>query len=172
MTTSQSRRSFLKAGLVGSLVLIAAGGVYRATRKSEPPGKFFMDDSARTVLSAIVPVMLQGAINPTPEEISRVITGVQSAIAGLSFSAQKEIQDLFALLALGPSRRFLVGLPDDWAHARKEDIAGFLQNWRTSRLALLQTAYHGLHDLILGSWYSEPSSWAAIGYPGPIKELS
>lgn len=172
MTTSQSRRSFLKLGLAGSLALIVAGGVYRAIRKPEAPGKFAMDDTARAILSALVPAMLKGAINPAPDETERVIGSVQSAIAGLPLSAQQEIRDLFSLLALGPSRRFLVGLPDDWPQAKQEDVAAFLQNWRTSRLALLQTAYHGLHDLILGSWYSEPSSWAAIGYPGPVKELS
>lgn len=172
MNPSPSRRSFLKAGLVGSLVLITAGGVYRAIRQPEPPSRYVMDDAARAVLSGLIPAMLKGAIDPTPEEIKRAIDSVQTAIAGLSLSAQKEIQDLFALLVLGPSRRFLVGLPDDWPQAKQEDITAFLQNWRTSRLALLQTAYHGLHDLIIGSWYSEPSSWAAIGYPGPIKELS
>lgn len=172
MTTSQSRRSFLKAGLVGSLVLIAAGGVYRTMHKTEPPGKFVLDDTVRAILSGIVPVVLKGSINPTNDEVTQVIDSVHSAIAGLPLTAQKEIQDLFSLLALGPSRRFLVGLPDEWPQAKPEDIAAFLQNWRTSRLALLQTAYHGLHDLIIGSWYSEPRSWAAIGYPGPIKELS
>lgn len=172
MKPSPSRRSFLKAGLVGSLFLIGAGGVYRAIRKPEPPSRYVIDDAASAVLSGLIPAMLEGAIDPTSEEIKRAINSVQSAIAGLSLSAQKEIQDLFALLVLGPSRRFLVGLPDDWPQAKQEDIAAFLQNWRTSRLALLQTAYHGLHDLIIGSWYSEPSSWAAIGYPGPIKELS
>jgi hypothetical protein len=29
-----------------------------------------------------------------------------------------------------------------------------------------------MHDLVLGAWYANPSNWAAIGYPGPLKELS
>jgi hypothetical protein len=37
---------------------------------------------------------------------------------------------------------------------------------------MLQTAYHALHDLVLGAWYADPSSWTAVGYPGPLKELS
>jgi hypothetical protein len=28
-----------------------------------------------------------------------------------------------------------------------------------------------MHDLIIGAWYADPSTWEAIGYPGPIKEL-
>jgi hypothetical protein len=29
-----------------------------------------------------------------------------------------------------------------------------------------------MHGLVLGAWYASPSSWAAIGYPGPLRELS
>lgn len=172
MTTSLSRRSFLKVGLVGALTLIVAGGVYRAMRPPEVPGKFVLDDGAKTILASIIPTMLKGAIDPASQDLDRAIRSVQDAIAGLPLAAQKELQDLFALLALGPSRRFLAGIPDDWPQAKQDDIAAFLQSWRMSRFDLLQSAYHGLHDLILGSWYADESTWAGIGYPGPLKELS
>jgi hypothetical protein len=29
--------------------------------------------------------------------------------------------------------------------------------------------YQAMHDLVLGSWYADASSWDAIGYPGPTK---
>lgn len=172
MTTSLSRRSFLKAGLVGTLTLIVAGGVYRATRPPEVPGRLVLDDRAKTILASIIPAMLKGAIDPASQDLNRAIQSVQDAIAGLPLAAQKELQDLFALLALGPSRRFLAGIHDDWPQAKPEDVAAFLQSWRLSRFDLLQSAYHGLHDLILGSWYANESTWAGIGYPGPLKELS
>lgn len=35
------------------------------------------------------------------------------------------------------------------------------------RFDLLKSGYAALHDLILGTWYAQPESWAAIGYPGP-----
>ena len=47
-----------------------------------------------------------------------------------------------------------------------------MQDWRLHRFALLRTAYGALHDLSLGAWYAQPASWNAIGYPGPLKELS
>ncbi|HJW55425.1 MAG TPA: hypothetical protein VJ577_09155 [Burkholderiaceae bacterium] len=97
---------------------------------------------------------------------------VQAAIAGLPLHAQKEIQDLFSLLVLAPTRRFLAGIPDNWAEAKPDDIAAFLQSWRMHRLGMLQSAYHALHDLIIGSWYADVSTWDSIGYPGPIKQLS
>lgn len=166
-----SRRSFLKLGLVGTLALATAGGIYRALQPSVTPMRFTLDDKARSALTAIAPVMI-GNINATPMERDRAVSLVVDAIAGLPLTTQKEIQDLFALLTLGPTRRFLAGVPDDWAKARPEDVAAFLQDWRHSRIGLLQTAYHALHDLILGPWYADASSWASIGYPGPLKELS
>ena len=84
----------------------------------------------------------------------------------------RRAQRQFGLLALGATRRVLVGLSEPWTKAKPDDIATFLQGWRTSRIGLLQAAYFALHDLILGAWYGEPANWAAISYPGPMKELS
>lgn len=171
MATSSSRRSFLKVGLLGTFALAAAGGLYRLTHVPELPRAFTMDDEARSILTAIVPVILKDAVS-SPADLDAAIIRINDAITGLPLSAQKEIQDLFALLALSPSRRLLTGIPDDWRLAKQEDVAAFLQDWRLSRISLFQRAYLGLHDLATGSWYSHESTWAAIGYPGPIKELS
>lgn len=172
MTPTSSRRSFLKIGLLGTLALATAGGLYRMTRPPETPRAFTMDSAARSVLATVIPAMLDGAVNPSTADVDAAINRVGDAIAGLPLAAQKEIRDLFALLALGPLRRLLAGIPDDWEQAKQEDVAAFLQDWRYSRIGLFQSAYLGLHDLITGSWYSHESTWAAIGYPGPVKELS
>jgi hypothetical protein len=66
----------------------------------------------------------------------------------------------------------LTGIPHGWPEARDAEVSAWLQDWRTHRLGLLRTAYQALHDLVLGSWYSDPANWAAIGYPGPLKELA
>ncbi|WP_019142975.1 twin-arginine translocation signal domain-containing protein [Noviherbaspirillum massiliense] len=172
MANTLSRRSFLKAGIVGALALATAGGIYRMTRQPATLTPYTLDGDARTALGAIASVMLDGALRPGTSDIQAAVQRTQDAIHGLPLNIQKEVQDLFALLTLGPTRRFLVGLPDDWAQAKREDIAAFLQNWRTHRLQLLQAAYQALHELVAGPWYADESTWASIGYPGPIKELS
>jgi len=171
MPISSSRRTFLKAGIVGALALAAAGGIYRATRPATL-APYRLEGDARAALKAIAAALLQGAANATPAALDAHVDRVQAAIAGLPLHTQKEIQDLFALLVLGPTRRLLAGVPDDWPQAKTADVAAFLQGWRTHRLGLLQSGYHALHDLVLGPWYAEESNWTAIGYPGPIKELS
>jgi hypothetical protein len=169
------RRSFLKAGALGALVLAAGGGIYRAVHTPRPQ-RFVLDGEARAALGAIVPAMLAGVLPTGPAErrtaIDNTIGGVHAAIANLPLALQKEVQDLFGLLALAPARRLLTGVSTGWEQADPQDVSAFLQDWRLHRFALLRTAYGALHDLSLGAWYAQPASWAAIGYPGPMKELS
>jgi len=168
------RRTFLKVGGLAALTLAVGGGIYRATHPATPQ-RFVLDGEARTVLEAIVPAMLAGALPPTgparTAAVGATIEHVHAAINGLPLAAQKEVQDLFGLLALAPARRFLAGVPEAWGQASTAQVAAFLQSWRLHRFTMLQSAYFALHDLIFGAWYADPSTWAAIGYPGPIKEL-
>jgi len=165
-----SRRTFLRAGGLAALALAAGGALYRANRDTAPH-RFALDGEARAALHAIAPAILLGAV-PPGAALDATIDAVHTAILGLSPATQKEVQDLFGLLALAPARRLLTGVSGGWEHARTEDVSAFLQDWRLHRLGLLRSAYHALHDLVLGAWYAQESSWAATGYPGPMKELS
>jgi hypothetical protein len=170
-----SRRSFLKVGALAAFAIAAGGGIYRATHGSSHQ-RFVLDGEARAALEAIVPAILAGALPAAPEQRSATIAAttarVHEAILGLPLATQKEVQDLFGLLALAPARRLIAGVPAEWAKATPEQVAAFLQDWRVSRLGLLRSAYGAMHDLVLGAWYADPSSWAAIGYPGPLPELA
>ncbi|QNA99474.1 hypothetical protein [Massilia sp. Se16.2.3] len=169
------RRSFLKAGVLGALALAAGGGIYRMANPPAP-GRFVLDGEARSALGAIVPALLAGALPAAPAErkaaIDTTVQGVHTAISNLPPGVQKEVQDLFGLLALAPARRLLTGVSGGWANAGEAEVTAFLRDWRMHRFALLRTAYGALHDLALGAWYAQPAHWEAIGYPGPMKELS
>ena len=166
----------MKVGALAALALAAGGGIYRATHPVAPLQRFVLDGEAKAALDAMVPAMLAGVLPPEPAARASAIAAtterVHQAIRGLPLGAQKEVQDLFGLLALAPARRALTGISGGWANASAAQVASFLQEWRFHRLAMLQTAYHALHDLVIGSWYADPSSWSAIDYPGPIKELA
>jgi hypothetical protein len=170
-----SRRSFFKAGALAALVLAAGGGIYRYAHPPAPKG-FVLDGEARAAMHAIVPAILAGVL-PTgtkarTQAIATTTERLNQTILGLPQATQQEVQDLFGLLALGPARRLLTGIPHGWAEATDAEVSNWLQDWRAHRLALLRTAYQALHDLVLGSWYSDPANWAGIGYPGPLKELA
>ena len=172
-----TRRQFIKAGILGGAALTAAGifysrGLKEAPGTAVPRGLTFGE---RTIIAALVPAILAGAL-PEPGEarsraIAQTVDGVGVAVAGLSATAQKELAELFALLGFAPARVLLAGLWPGWEQASTAEIAAFLQGWRESRLALLRSAYAGLHDLVLGAWYGNPDAWAAIDYPGPPEML-
>lgn len=169
-----SRRTFLGAGGLAALALAAGGAIYRA-RHPDQPHRFALDGEARAALHAIAPAILAGALPQGAGHeaaLAATIDGVHQAILGLPPATQQEVQDLFGLLALAPARRLLTGVSGGWEGARIDEVSAFLQDWRLHRLGLLRSAYHALHDLVLGAWYAQPSSWAATGYPGPMKELS
>ena len=168
----KSRRTFLKVGLLGGAVLAAAGGAYRFSHRAPSAAPFILDGAAAAAISRIIPVVLQDAGLVTPADQAAAIERVIGAIAGLPLATQSEIQDLFSLLAFAPARRLLAGVHAPWHLAEQSDITAFLQSWRTHRIGVFQSGYAALHDLILGSWYAAPSSWVAIGYPGPSLAMS
>ncbi len=158
------RRTLLKAGLVGSALLaLGAAGVQLAGRD---PTR----DRA-TILRALVPAILDQALpsdgEPRRRAIERAIAGTGTAIDGLAPPVQQEIAQLFMLMALAPTRLALTGITGGWDEAGTDEVGRFLSRWRTHRLALLQTAYLALHDLVTGPFYADEANWAAIGYGGP-----
>ena len=155
-----TRRQFLKTGLAGGVLLNVAA----CTRPSENGGR-------TAILSALIPVVLAGALpaqaSAAEPLIVRTIGGIEQTIVGLSLPAQKEIGELFDLLAFAPTRILAAGLWSPWPEATPEALAAFLESWRHSRFDLLKSGYAALHDIIFGAWYAHPDSWEAIGYPGP-----
>lgn len=174
MKAMPSRRTFLKTGIAGGVLLAAVAALHepldRWTRK-ELVGRMPRAEARRVALTAIVPVILQGALPSDAIEraaaVSGAIDGVAVAVAALGASAQEEVAELFALLLFAPTRIAVAGVLPAWEEAGEADVTAFLTRWRTSRLGLLQSGYHALHDLVLGAWYADPAHWAAIGYPGP-----
>src|SRR5207244_4021143 len=103
------------------------------------------------------------------DAIKRVAIDVGNVIANFTPPVQSEVHELFALLDIGIARRLLTGVSRDWPEADAAEVIAFLERWRRSSIATLQSGYHALHDLVLGAWYASPATWTAIGYAGPPK---
>ena len=170
-----TRRTFLLAGTAGAAALAAAWWL-RGEREIPPaiPGTSSLarlDTKAPAIVAAVVPVLLEGALPTEPATaaavVSETVAAVAAAIAGLPPAAQKELGELFALLAFAPARIALARVASPWETASRSEVAAFLERWRTSRFLLLRSAYGALHQLVFAAWYGNPSSWPAIGYPGP-----
>ncbi len=160
---------------MGTAMLGAGALAYRvlAPKGGAPAVGAFLDTNARAALAALAPAIL-GDVFPKEtadsaarsQAINATVDRVDAAIRGLAPAAQKEVAELMMLLTLKPARWALTGIAD-WHNATPEALNTFLNNWRTHRMALLQVAYHALHDLLAGSHYSDAAAWARTGYALP-----
>ena len=112
---------------------------------------------------------------------------VLRALLATIFGVGSEETDTLTAAAVGvsylePDRQVLVGLLPallnqghrafnpilrSWTALPEAERAAALEDWATSSLALRRQVYVALRQLLLFHAYSDPSTWAAIGYPGP-----
>jgi hypothetical protein len=162
------RRSFLKRGLLGGAVLLAAsaGGValIPGDRSVRPTGPLHaISPRAFPVLAAVAARVLAGT-TASPVEIAMRVDGA------LRFSAPETRADLStALLLLENALASLLSrgtaTPFTELDERGQDAA--LLAWRNSRLVVFRSAYQGIRKLCLASHYATPAGWPETGYGGP-----
>jgi hypothetical protein len=166
-----SRRTFIAAGVAGAALLAAARFLATAPSSRRDPSLRALDADGEAIVAAIVPAMLAGAL-PEDEQarmhaIRDTVAALDGAILGLPAHAQKELDQLFALLASAAARVALARTSASWSAMTLADVQAFLERLRTSRWSLLRAAYDALHQLVMASWYGQPRAWSAIGYGGP-----
>ena len=167
-----SRRRFIFVGVAGA---IAAGAALVLPRLGKsgvvPKGSTLVkqhSDMLRVVAAAVLgPALPVDAAN-REAELARVITAAGALIDNFPPSTRREVGDLFGLLALKPARMIL-GFSGNWEMSEAAAVAQSLLALRDSSIGLKQQAYFALHDMVLGSFYSEPKTWISTGYPGPPK---
>ncbi len=171
-TVEISRRGFLKTGLIGTAFLATAGltATLSGCSASTPADGFrVIRASDIALLSAIIPVIIEGAVPPAQmqQAVTGTIQSLDNNLGHLSPELLKLTVQLFDVLALPVTRGPLTGIWGSWENASAEDIRHFLERWQNSSLSLLKMGYDSLIKLVLMSWYSRPESWAHCGYPGP-----
>jgi hypothetical protein len=166
-----SRRTFIAAGLLGATALVTARWLRGPHAPTAESSLRALDADAQSILRAVVPVLLAGALPVESADrqaaIVDTVRGIDIAVAGLSPTAQEELRQLFALLALPPARLALARVSLPWQDASEADVRAFLDRFRESSLTLLRSAYGALHQLTFAAWYGNPAAWPRIGYPGP-----
>ncbi len=171
-----SRRTFIKTGLLGGILLGGAWGFYQFTRPKEQSllNQFsleLLDKEAAEIITKIAPAILLSELSERERSLmppEKLVAAVEMVIAGFPEAVQKEILQLFNLLSLSPTRYLTTGIWS-WRDATENDIEVFLQKWRSSSWQLFRSAYLALVKLIMAAWYGTDESWTEIGYPGPPK---
>lgn len=164
------RRSLLTLGLVSGAVLALAGGAAVLLQPGLQQGH--LSASARALFTSLGRAILQGTLPTDAQQRSRALAGMVERIDALAMNlppaVQAELSQLVGLLCTAPGRMGLAGLTPAWADASEAQVQAALESMRFSRLALRQQAYHALHEIVGGAYLSDESTWAAVGYPGPL----
>ena len=164
------RRTLLKLGWGSAVVFALAGGTAALLQPGLVNG--VLSPRSRLVMARIASALIADAwpqgVPPEARAMDALLDRINAQIAGLQDAVQAELSQLLTLLDTTAGRRGLVGISSAWDAVGTPELTGALQAMRTSDLALRQQAYLGLHDLIYAAHFSTPSSWAVLGYPGPV----
>lgn len=164
------RRTLIKAGLAGTVLLAVVGGALvaldpgRRAGRLTPGGRAMFAAVARAVLGPLLPAEVGVQQRLLDEHLARL----ETAIAGMSPGVQREVDEMLALLVNGAGRLALTGQGTDWAAASVSEVGSTLHSLRYSSLALRQQVYHALRDLTNAAYFADASACRTIGYPGPL----
>ena len=165
-----TRRQFIKVGIAGAALFAAARFLDRPL--AAPTDAYrVLDENAAKIMRALIPVVLAGSLPADDAARARavgdVVAAFDRAVSGLAPAVQGELAQLFSFLNFAPSRVAFAGLWSPVDATPREELNAFLTRWRHSRFDLQRQSYEALTQLIQASWYDNPASWKAIGYPGP-----
>lgn len=163
------RRTLLKLGLGGSVVVALIGGGAQFWQPGLRDGRLTV--AARAIFSAIGHAVLDGSLPTDPGARAEVLRShvdrLDAMLGEFPAPVRKELSDLLAILQTIPGRLALAGLRPDWSEATLPQLHRALQEMRYSSLATRQQIYHSLRELTNAAFFSDPGAWPALGYPGP-----
>lgn len=174
-----SRRSFLKLGVAGSVVLggtSLVAGLAGCGKREEAiaQGFAFLRDADVEMFRALAPVILGDAL-PAGERREPLIAETLRLLDGACFvlepNGQAGLIKLFDLLHMRVTRWLTTGVSAPWAEAEAADIEQFLERWRGSSIEAFNGGYRFLTKLVAASFYAIPETWPLAGYPGPLKAV-
>ncbi|MGE0373693.1 MAG: hypothetical protein AB7Q01_17680, partial [Gammaproteobacteria bacterium] len=162
------RRTLLKLGLGAGVVLAIAGGGVALWQPGLRAGH--LSEDARVLMRAVARAVLDGVLPADAalreQALDAHLQRLDAAIAAFPAATRAELSQLLALLSSAPGRVVFAGLNTPWPQAGIAEVQGSLQALRLSSLSLKQQAYHALRDLTNAAYFSDPSAWVHMGYPG------
>lgn len=161
------RRSFLKAGLWGGL-LLGVGGTGLAlwpTRRRHAPFKPLMVLDAREL--AILAQVAERMVGLPDADPVKIAHGVDESLALGPPELGADFKKLLGLLDSGLAGLLLDGRVRPFTHLEPADQDTALEQFRDSRILARRVGYQALRKLCLAGYYADAASWKALGYPGP-----
>ncbi len=167
-----TRRSVLKKGLLGGLLLGASGAGLLAFRRGSPTalpaeGLISFDLLEFSVVAAIASRMIPVRAGFPSNDQVRVAFNADRVLARADPSARKDVKQLLRLVENGLANFLFGGRPQAFTALSPEAQDAVLSEWQASRLTVRRTGFQALRALVMASYYASPVAWAAVGYRGP-----
>ena len=163
------RRTLLKLGLVSGTVLALAGGAAALLQPGLVQGR--LTEAGRALFMGVGRAILQGTLPQDAaaqqQALAAMADRVDTLAQNLPPHVQAELSQLVGLLGSSAGRLALAGLANRWLEAAPAEVAAALDGMRYSRLQVRRQAYQALHEIVGGAYFSDESTWAVVGYPGP-----
>jgi hypothetical protein len=167
------RRSFLKRGLFGGLLLAVGGGTLLAFRRSAtvtvPEGLKVLDGREYALVESLVHCFVPTRAGfPSTEGTARAVDGI---ISQLDDSAKMETRQLFVLFENALPNFLFGGRTRPFTQLAEDEQMAVLKEWRSSAITVRRSGYLALRALVMAAYYGNPAVWPATKYPGPPKGI-
>lgn len=162
------RRTFLMGAFAGTAALALGVNLYSPefSLPVDSEGKDY-----RLLFSVLLPVMLDGALPDVATHKlaaqNRTLDAIKQSIAVLPDEQQTELFELLDMLENRLGLLVLTSSMTPLLMRSSAELTDMLETWRHSYFALLQTAYLGLRELVMASYYACPEHWSRLHYAKP-----
>lgn len=166
------RRSFLKRGLFGGALLALGGMGWLSTRDGlEVPlpkeGLLVFSPREYATIFALAEALIPPRPKFPPADSVRVAFHADRALVRADPTAVDELKQLLGLFDNAVTGLLFSGDGRPFSRLSRIERAEVLEDWANSRFALRRTGYQALRTLVLASYYANPATFRAVGYPGP-----
>ena len=170
-----SRRQFIKRGLVGGGLLLAAGTLpfaFRTTALGRRPRRelrlLSLEEHAVLAAAAARLVPGDGAGPAWPSADAVDCAGkIDALLATCHPDVGNDFRRLLRLFESSFLGTFIAASPRPFTRAAPAEQDARLEAWRRSRLTMLRSGYQAMKRLTHAAYFSSPEVFARVGYPGP-----
>lgn len=165
-----SRRTVLRYGL-GGAALLAAGGVGLSLRSTvlraprRPPRVLSPEEFS--ILAAVAERIAPGGNGFPPASELEVAEKIDDYLFFKPDEVRAEFRQVLHLLENALAGLLLDLRPRTFTGSSPAQQDAILADWQHSRLHVRRTAFVALHGLCTATYYSNPATYALVGYPGP-----
>ena len=98
---------------------------------------------------------------------NRTLDAISQTISYLPQEGQDELEQLLDMLEQRLGLLVLTGSMTPLMMRTPNELISMLEYWRNSFLDLMVTAYQGLRELVMASYYASPENWGQLNYTKP-----